>query len=76
MILKGMTEMKPEIPASGWHTSSYSGANGDCVEVATGLPGGVAVRDSKDRTGPVLSFTAGEWQAFLAGIRNGEGSVR
>ncbi|WP_433229683.1 DUF397 domain-containing protein [Actinomadura formosensis] len=37
-----------------WHKSSYSGSNGgDCVELA-GLPGAVAVRDSKDPDGPIL----------------------
>lgn len=42
-----------------------------CVEVAnTGE--GIAVRDSKDKTGPVLTFTTGEWDAFLAGAKDGE----
>ena len=38
-----------------WVKSSYSFANGNCVEVAA-LPGAVAVRDSKDPGGPVLTF--------------------
>lgn len=45
------------IDSLNWRTSSYSGGNGGaCVEVARNLPGIVAVRDSKDRTGPVLAF--------------------
>lgn len=32
----------------------------------------VLVRDSKDRTGPVLAFTRDEWRAFLGGVRDGE----
>jgi len=53
--------------------SSYSGGNGGgCVEVARNLPGVVAVRDSKDRTGPVLAFTPDEWHAFTAGVTAGE----
>jgi hypothetical protein len=53
-------------------TSSHSGQLHDCVEVE-GMPeGGVAVRDSKDRDGPVLVFTAREWRAFLDGVRDGE----
>jgi hypothetical protein len=32
----------------------------------------VAVRDSKNPDGPVLRFTAGEWTAFLAGVRDGD----
>jgi hypothetical protein len=54
-----------------WRKSSFSG-QGDCVEIA-GLPGGgAAVRDSKDPDGAVLTFTAGEWAAFLAGAKAGE----
>ncbi|MFJ2625066.1 DUF397 domain-containing protein [Streptomyces sp. NPDC087532] len=48
-----------------WFKSSYSGAEGgQCLEVAT-RPGVVHVRDSKDRTGPVLSLTARGWSAFV-----------
>ena len=55
-----------------WVKSSLSFSNGNCVEVAA-LPGSqIGVRDSKDVTGPVLSFTPGEWRAFLGGARNGE----
>ena len=53
-----------------WRKSSRSGANG-CVEVALD-PAEVAVRDSKHQEGPVLRFNANEWEAFLAGVRNGE----
>jgi Domain of unknown function (DUF397) len=54
-----------------WHKSSRSSGNGNCVEVAI-LDEAVAVRDSKDRTGPVLVFTSAEWDAFVAGARDGE----
>jgi Domain of unknown function (DUF397) len=53
-----------------WRKSSRSGANG-CVEVALD-PAEVAVRDSKHQEGPVLRFNVNEWEAFLAGVRNGE----
>lgn len=48
-----------------WHKSSYSGYNGDCIEVRI-VNGRVQVRDSKNRGGPVLEFTPDEWKAFLA----------
>jgi hypothetical protein len=43
-----------------------------CVEVAS-LPGEtVSVRNSRDTTGPALSFTRDEWAAFVAGVKTGE----
>ena len=56
-----------------WVKSSFSFANGNCVEVAE-LPGNsVGIRDSRDPGGPVLRFTRAEWAAFLgrAGRRSG-----
>lgn len=56
-----------------WRKSTFSGSNGgQCVEVATNLPGVVALRDSKDPTGPALIFTPDEWAAFTAGVRAGQ----
>ncbi|MFE5290096.1 DUF397 domain-containing protein [Nocardia sp. NPDC056611] len=52
--------------------SSYSESGSNCVEVAWRADGGVAVRDSKNPTGPVLNFTPGEWDAFMAGAGDGE----
>ena len=48
-----------------WKKSSRSGSQGNCVEVATNLPGLVAVRDSKHQEGPTLIFTPDDWKAFL-----------
>jgi hypothetical protein len=56
----------------GWRKSSHSGNSGNCVEVATTLPGAVSVRDSKNDQGPEIAFTTGAWSAFLAGIKHGE----
>ncbi|MEU7653735.1 DUF397 domain-containing protein [Micromonospora taraxaci] len=47
-----------------WRTSTRSGGEGDCVEVA-GFADSVGVRDSKDRQGPVLTFTPSAWAAFV-----------
>jgi hypothetical protein len=53
-----------------WHASTQC-ANGTCVEVAFGEDG-VALRDGKDRAGPILVFSSREWQAFTDGVRAGE----
>ncbi|MFF5205916.1 DUF397 domain-containing protein [Streptosporangium sp. NPDC000396] len=66
-----------------WRKSSFSGNNGgDCVEVAeletasqkpAHKPDAVlALRDSKDPSGPVLFFSDGEWAAFLDGVKASE----
>ena len=53
---------------SNWRKSSYSGDNGGaCVEVATAEA--VLVRDTTDRSGPTVTFTAEAWQAFTSTIK-------
>jgi hypothetical protein len=57
-----MTIDKPQ-----WRTSSRStDSGGNCVEVADNLPSAVLVRDSKDRSGPTLTFAPDTWRAFVA----------
>ncbi|MEU2899285.1 DUF397 domain-containing protein [Streptomyces sp. NPDC001273] len=59
-----------DLIAVTWRKSSYSeGGDGNCVEVADGLPTVVPVRDSKLPHGPVLHFPTTAWTAFL-GIFN------
>ena len=62
-----------DLATATWRKSSHSSNNG-CVEVANG-DDRIAVRDSKDPTGPILLFTHHEWRAFLAGVRDGEFDV-
>ena len=61
----------PEVDLSRavWRKSTRSNNGGACVEVARNLPGIVAVRDSKHRDGPVLTFTAREWQSFISDMK-------
>jgi hypothetical protein len=52
-----------------WRKSSYSGNGGsDCVEVG-GRGGRVVVRDTKNRTGPVLEVTPGAWRRFADQVK-------
>jgi hypothetical protein len=53
----------------GWRKSTYSGSNGgDCVE--TGSDNAlVLVRDTANRDGATLTFTATAWQTFVTGLR-------
>jgi Domain of unknown function (DUF397) len=68
--------MERDLSQAAWRKSTYSGANGDCVEVAGNLPGIVAVRDSKNREGPALVFRRAKWDAFLSGAKDGEFDLR
>ena len=62
-----------ELVGAVWRKSRRSGSEGNCVEVAFLDDGRVALRDSKDRgAGPALVFTSAEWDAFAAGMADGE----
>lgn len=71
---RGMSPV--ELSRAVWKKSSHSSANGDCVEVAAlddeAHGRAIAVRDSKNPTGPALLFATGQWNAFLGGVRHGE----
>jgi len=62
-----------ELTGARWVRSSYSGpTGGNCVEVAFLAGGQVAVRNSRHPSGPPLVFSAGEWDAFIGGARDGQ----
>ncbi|WP_342213684.1 DUF397 domain-containing protein [Nocardia wallacei] len=48
-----------------------SASGSQCLEVAWLPEGNVGVRDSKNPTGPVLTFTPGEWDAFAQEVHDG-----
>lgn len=69
--------MKPYIErasAAGleWVKSSYSGNNGNCVEVATLPGGGRALRDSKNLGGPALTMSIAGFEAFVRSVVDGD----
>ena len=41
------------------------------MEIAR-VDGGYAMRSSERPEGPILLFTVAEWDAFVAGVRDGE----
>jgi hypothetical protein len=67
----GSTSAAPSTGDLVWYKSSFSGASGDCVEVAL-TSDRVLVRDSESPGGPLLSFTFTQWDCFLEGVRRGE----
>ncbi|MDQ3152378.1 MAG: DUF397 domain-containing protein [Actinomycetota bacterium] len=60
------------LAGAAWRKSRRSGKLGNCVELASLDGGDVAVRNSRDPSGPALIFSSGEMTAFLAGAKNGE----
>jgi hypothetical protein len=52
-----------------WRKSTYSGSNGGgCIEAAN-HDRRVLVRDTQDRTGPVLRFGPGAWRNFTERVK-------
>jgi hypothetical protein len=58
-------------PVTGlrWRKSTHSGSNGGgCLEAAS-HHGRVLIRDTRDRTGPVLRFGAAAWRRFTGQVK-------
>ena len=64
--------MDPQLTTATWRKAAKSADNGGCVEVAFLDDGRVALRDSKHPDGPVLPYTAMEWDCFVDGVEKGE----
>jgi hypothetical protein len=58
--------MDVELTRATWRKATHSQGNGDCVEVAALSGRRIAVRDSRDTSGPALITTAARWREFLS----------
>ncbi len=59
-----------DLPGARWRKSRRSNGSGNCVEVAA-LPEGphVAIRDSKNPSGPTLTLSPADWRTFTTRIK-------
>ena len=54
---------------SDWRVATYTGGQGNCVEVGT-FTAMIAVRDTKNREdGPVLRFDLPVWREFMQRLK-------
>ena len=68
--MKG-SEMRAVTPRNiSWKKSSYSAADGNCVEVARLAAGYIGVRDSKNAAPAALGFTPASWRTFVSDVKN------
>jgi uncharacterized protein DUF397 len=56
------------VPAFDFRKSSYSDEKAECVEVATNAPVAVAIRDSKNPTGPSIHVSPQAWSMFRSAL--------
>ncbi|MFI1022678.1 DUF397 domain-containing protein [Streptomyces olivaceus] len=55
----------PDLSGAEWHSSTYSGGNNECLQLAPGHPELAPIRDSKNAAGPVIAFGREAWRAFV-----------
>ncbi|BDT39662.1 DUF397 domain-containing protein [Streptomyces yaizuensis] len=69
-----MSQTRPPVPALEnlrWFKATASSESGACVEVAKVPHEWVALRDSKENGGPVVTVATGAFEMFIAGVQSG-----
>jgi hypothetical protein len=56
------------VEVASWRVATYTGGQGNCVEVGD-ADRAILVRDTKDRDGGTLTFTAAAWQTFTGSLK-------
>ncbi|MGW3644646.1 DUF397 domain-containing protein [Streptomyces sp. NPDC000878] len=64
--MKRARHSTPDLSGARWRSSSYSGGNNECVEIADGIPALILIRDSKHPADRVIAFSPHTWHAFIA----------
>lgn len=70
--LDDRTDAPDELATAAWRKSSFSGDQGQCVEVAALDDGRVAVRNSNRPEAGTVLFTRAEMAAWIKGCQAGE----
>ncbi|MEV5411610.1 DUF397 domain-containing protein [Thermopolyspora sp. NPDC052614] len=60
--------MRADLSKATWRKSSFSGDGASCVEVAA-TKDVIAIRDTKNRAGGILTFRPDEWHAFIVTVK-------
>ncbi|MEU7281790.1 DUF397 domain-containing protein [Streptomyces sp. NPDC045431] len=60
---------------STWQKSSYCGEGDACIHVASTAQGAIALRESADPSGSILTTTGGDFRMLLQALRAGSDSV-
>jgi hypothetical protein len=62
--------MMQHVDDFSWRTSTYSQANGECVEIAPTAAMDTLIRDSKDCEVGVIRADASAWSSLIAGLKH------
>jgi hypothetical protein len=71
------SEIRNGVPAAtivgaAWRKSKHSGAIGNCVEVAPLNGGDIAMRNSRNPSGPALVYPGVPMAGFVAAVKGGQ----